>query len=89
MNTSDARALLVRLLHRIAPELDPSELDDGALIQEQLDLDSMDFLNLMTGLHDESGIDVPERDYPRLSTIGGFVAYVAAADSGRAPHPTS
>ncbi|HET6795248.1 MAG TPA: acyl carrier protein [Acidimicrobiales bacterium] len=89
MNTTDARALLTRLLHRIAPEVDPSVLDDDALIQEQLDLDSMDFLNLMTGLHDESGIDVPEHDYPRLATIGGFVAYVAAAPTAGAPHPAS
>jgi len=50
-----------------------------ALVQEELDLDSMDFLNLVTALHEETGIDVPKRDYPKLATIGGFVAYVAAA----------
>ena len=48
-------------------------------MQDELDLDSMDFLNLVTALHNETGIDVPERDYPRLSTIDGFVAYVAQA----------
>ncbi len=39
----------------------------------------MDFLNLVAALHEETGIDVPERDYPSLATVAGFVAYVAAA----------
>jgi acyl carrier protein len=44
---------------------------------------SVDFLNLVTALHDETGIEVPERDYPRLATLDGFVAYVIAAPSGK------
>jgi len=79
MNPDEARALLARLLHEIAPESDLSSVDPDALLQDELDLDSMDFLNLVTALHDETGIDVPERDYPQLATVGGFVAYVAAA----------
>lgn len=43
----------------------------------------MDFLNLMRALFDATGIDVPERDYPLLSTVGGFVEYVAARDHGQ------
>ena len=39
----------------------------------------MDFLNLVNALYDETGIDVPERDYPLIATIDGFVAYVTAA----------
>jgi acyl carrier protein len=38
----------------------------------------MDFLNLVTALHDETGIEVPERDYARLSSIEGFVGYVTS-----------
>ncbi len=79
MTPDDARALLGQLLHRIAPEVDLAEVDDDAPLQEEMDLDSMDFLNLVTALHDATGIEVPERDYPSLSTVGGFVAYVAAA----------
>lgn len=79
MNADDARALLRRLLHRIAPEVDLDGVDPHAPLQEALDLDSMDFLNLVTALRDEAGIDVPERDYPLLSSADGFVAYVAAA----------
>ena len=79
MNTTDARTLLEGLLHRIAPEIDLAEADPAAPLQDALDLDSMDFLNLVTALHDETGIDVPERDYPQLASIDGFVAYVTAA----------
>jgi acyl carrier protein len=75
----DARDLLARLLRTIAPEVDLTGADPQASMQDELDLDSMDFLNLVTALHNETGIDVPERDYPRLSTVNGFVAYVAQA----------
>lgn len=77
--TDDARELLARLLHTIAPEVDLADADPHASLQDELDLDSMDFLNLVTALHQETGIEVPERDYPQLATIDGFVAYVAAS----------
>jgi acyl carrier protein len=79
MNPNDAEALLDSLLHRIAPEVDLEEVDPDAPLQEEMDLDSMDFLNLVAALHDETGIEVPERDYPLLSTVAGFVAYLSAA----------
>jgi acyl carrier protein len=79
VNIADAHALLVRLLHRIAPDVDIADADPWAPLQEVVDLDSMDFLTLVTALHDEAGIDVPERDYPHLATVNGFVAYVAGA----------
>ena len=42
----------------------------------------MDFLNLVTALHDEAAVDVPERDYPELATVGGFVDYVVRHTAG-------
>jgi acyl carrier protein len=57
--------------------VDITDADSDALLQDEFDLDSMDFLNLVTTLHDETGIDVPERDYPQLATVGGFAAYVS------------
>jgi acyl carrier protein len=79
LRNDDARALLARLLRTIAPEVDLTGADPHASLQDELDLDSMDFLHLVTALNNETGIDVPERDYPQLSTIDGFVAYVARA----------
>lgn len=77
MTYEEARDLLARLLHRIAPEADLTDVDAQAPLQEVIDLDSMDFLNLVTALHAETGLDVPERDYPALSSIDGFAHYVS------------
>jgi acyl carrier protein len=81
MTPDDARALLARLFHGVAPEIDLDQIDPAEALQEAAELDSMDFLNLVTALYDETGIDVPERDYPLIATIDGFVAYVTAASA--------
>lgn len=77
MNRDEARSLLGELLHHLAPEADLQGIDDDAPLQEALDLDSMDFLNLVAALHEATGLAVPERDYPALASVGGFVDYVA------------
>jgi acyl carrier protein len=84
MTPNDARALLARLLHGVAPEINLDEIDPGAPLQEAAELDSMDFLNLVTALYEDTGIDIPERDYPLVATIDGFVSYVAAANPTKA-----
>jgi acyl carrier protein len=65
-----------RVLARIAPEADPTALDGAIDLRDQLDIDSMDFLNFVIGLHREFAIEVPEADYPRLRTLDGCVDYV-------------
>jgi acyl carrier protein len=86
MTRNDARALLTRLLHGVAPEIDLDEIDPAAPLQDAAELDSMDFLNLVTALYDETGIDIPERDYPLVATIDGFVTYVTGASPKDARH---
>ena len=83
MNLQEATALVERLVHRIAPEIDLRDAPPDALLQEELDLDSMDFLHLMEALEEATGIEVPERDYPLLATTAGFAAYVV----DRSPSP--
>jgi acyl carrier protein len=78
VNADQARTVLADLLHRIAPEVELDTVDPDAALQDEVDLDSMDFLNLVTALHETTGIDVPERDYPSLSSVSGFVDYVVA-----------
>lgn len=56
-----------------------AEMFDSALdLRDQLDIDSMDFLNLVIGVHQALGVDIPEADYPRLVTLDGFVTYLVA-----------
>jgi acyl carrier protein len=48
-------------------------------LQEALDLDSIDFLNFVVGLHEATGLEIPERDYPLLSTVEGCLTYLTSA----------
>ena len=64
-------------LTRIAPEANPDAIQAGANLREQLDLDSMDFLNFVLALHERLHIDIPEADYSHLQTLEGIVAYLA------------
>ena len=75
MTTDETRKLVAELLAAIAPEVDLSTVADDADLREELDLDSIDFLNLVTGLHERTGRLIPEADYPRLFTLDGIAAY--------------
>ncbi len=84
MTPTEIRATVLRQLGNIAPEADLTQLKPEVNFREQLDLDSMDYLNFVIALHEELGIDIPEKDYPKLATLNGSVAYLAAASSGGA-----
>jgi acyl carrier protein len=77
MRETEIRAVLKEELGNIAPESDLSALDPKADLREALDIDSMDFLNLITAVHQRLKVDVPETDYPKLVTLDGAVAYLA------------
>lgn len=74
----DAHQLLATMLHRVAPDVDLETLEGDELLQEAADLDSMDFLRLLAVLHELTGVDVPEQDYPQLTTVGRVEQYLAA-----------
>ncbi len=78
MNKEETRALVLRELHRIAPEIDLAQLDPAIDLREQVDLDSMDILNLAIAIHEATAVDIPEADYPHMVTIDGAVAYLSA-----------
>ena len=77
MNEHDIRALVAEVLAGIAPEADLASVGDAQDLREMLDLDSMDFLNFVIGLAQRSGVNIPEADAPRLTTLGGIVAYLS------------
>lgn len=78
MSDADIRKVVQEELNNIAPEADLTSLDPAADLREALDIDSMDFLNFITAIHHRLGIDIPEIDYPKLDTLDGAVAYLAA-----------
>ena len=77
MQADDVMALAAEVLAGIAPEADLSTLSDDQDLREALDLDSMDFLNFVTGLQQRSGVAIPDADAPRLATLRGLRAYFA------------
>jgi acyl carrier protein len=81
--TADAlRNVIVGALTRVAPEIDPASIRSGVSFRDQLDLDSMDFLNFVLALHEKLGVEIPESDYPRLYTLDGAIAYLSAKTGG-------
>ena len=78
MNEADATERISKALRRIAPEADLSAVDPGRDLRTQLDLDSMDFLELLAAVAATTGVSIPERDYAKVASLGGLAAYVAA-----------
>lgn len=68
--------ILVSLLLEIAPEVEAADIDHGEDLRDQLDLDSMDLLNFMVAIRDRFGVEVPEADYSKLSTIDDAAEYL-------------
>jgi acyl carrier protein len=77
VNASLARETILGLLADIAPEADLTQLADDVDLRDAVDLDSLDFLNLIERLAERTGVDVPENDYPDVRTLGGLSEYVA------------
>lgn len=87
MSHPDIRAVVVRHLTRVAPEVDASALKPDVPLRDQIDIDSMDFLNVVIAIHEELGVDIPEADYARLSTLDGTVAYLEGKLAAGEPRP--
>ncbi len=79
MTDTDFRAIFLEELVRVAPDIDADDVGDDEHIQDDLELDSMDVLNLVTALHERLGIDIPEKDYPEISTAARAAKYLGAA----------
>jgi len=77
MTDAEIEAAVLHALARVAPELDTSTVQRDVRLRDQIDLDSIDFLNLMVELHSSLGVDVPEADYSKLATLKDCVAYLA------------
>jgi len=78
MTPTEIRAAYVEELTRVAPDIDAETVGDDDHIQDDLDLDSMDVLNLVAALHDRFGVDIPEADYPQIATPALAVAFLSA-----------
>ncbi|MEX1008648.1 MAG: acyl carrier protein [Acidimicrobiia bacterium] len=76
MNDEELHRIVRAVLSQVAPEANLETLDADVDLAEQIDIDSMDFLNFVIGLEEATGVDIPERDYAQLATLAGCVEYL-------------
>ena len=73
---AEPTSVILAAIAEVAPDGDLSAIDPTADLTEQLELDSMDFLNVVVAVNEATGVEIPERDYPELSTLDRFAAYL-------------
>jgi acyl carrier protein len=76
MAPADIRQVVLSILERIAPDEDLSDLNDGVPFREQMELDSMDFLDIVMELRKQYRVQIPEADYENLVTMNRTIAYL-------------
>jgi len=72
------KSQVLEIMATIAPELEPGELRADQPLRNQVDLDSMDWLNFLVALHERLKVDIPEADYARLVTLDDLLGYLGA-----------
>lgn len=77
MTTTDLGQLVTTALYAVAPDLEGEPLDPSVPFNQQFAFDSMDFLNFVIGLSKATGLALPEKDYPRLTTLESATTYLA------------
>ena len=76
MTREEVRRAVVNILEDIAPDVDLSSIKDDVTLREQMDLDSMDFLDIVMELRKRFNIEVPESDYQELVSMDSCIQYL-------------
>ncbi|QDU82717.1 Acyl carrier protein [Polystyrenella longa] len=76
MTSEQIRQVIIDILERIAPDEDLTNLDDSVPFREQMELDSMDFLDIVMELRKQYRVQIPEEDYGNLGTMDSTVTYL-------------
>ncbi len=76
MNKDEIKKLVYQLLKQIAPDTEPSNLQPDENIRETLDIDSFDSLQFLVSLNQKLGIEIPEEDYGKITTMKTLVTYI-------------
>lgn len=77
MNEQDARQAVQAAIMQVAPDVGPEDLEGAVRLRQDLELDSLDFLRLVQTIADSTGVDIPEGDYPAVTTVESLISYVA------------
>ncbi len=85
MNEMELKDALLKILSELAPDADMASLDWDERVRDQLDIDSMDFLNFLIAVDEQLGVDIPERDYGKLRTLNDCLSYLQLRLAATAP----
>ena len=86
MNREEIQTAVLDIIQTVAPDEDVSALKTDVRLREQIELDSMDFLDIVMELRKRYGVHVPEEDYKELATLQGCVDYLHPMLTGKALH---
>lgn len=76
MTEDQVKQIVIDIINEIAPDEDTSDLKSEVNLRDQMDLDSMDFLDIVMELRKQHGIEVPEEDYPKLASLDSCAEYL-------------
>ena len=84
MNETEIKTRVIAIIKSIAPEIEEGELRADRPLRDQIDLDSMDWLNVLVAVNEKLHVDIPEADYGKLVTLDNLVAYLRGKLASRA-----
>jgi acyl carrier protein len=84
MTREDIIEAVKDIIRTIAPDEELGALDPDVRLRDQIELDSMDFLDIVMELRKRYGVQVPEQDYKELATLNGCARYLAPLMQGKA-----
>ena len=76
MTEDQVKQIVIDIINEIAPDEDTSGLKGEISLRDQMDLDSMDFIDIVMELRKQHGIEVPEADYPELASLDSCATYL-------------
>ncbi len=76
MTEDKVKQIVLDIIAEIAPDEDLSDVKPDLRLRDQLELDSMDFLDIVMELRKQHGIEVPEEDYPKLASLDSCAEYL-------------
>lgn len=77
MKDAELISQVVAIIRTVAPEVEEGELVANRPLREQVDLDSMDWLRVIIGVHEKLKVDIPEADYGKLRSLDDWASYLA------------
>jgi acyl carrier protein len=76
MTKEECKQVVLDIIAEIAPDEDLTDVKSEVRLRDQLDLDSMDFLDIVMELRKQHGVEVPEEDYPQLASLQSCADYL-------------